>query len=312
MSAPSSHTGQPFRHEALLYGDESSFLEGTIPFIRDGLAAGEPVLVVESVKNIGLLRAQLGGDADSVRFADMTEVGANPARIIPAWLEFAAQHRGERLRGIGEPIWRGRRGAELVECQRHESLLNVAGSGVDLWLLCPYDTSGLDEEVIAEARRSHPFIVEGSRTSRSADYRDDAPAATSLDAPLSEAPISCQELLIEPGSLAMFRTLVTAAATGAGLDRARTANVVMAANEVATNSLKHGGGKGVLRVWRDDGALIFEVRDVGHFDRPLVDRERPATDPAAPRGLWLANQLCDLVQIRSNSMGTVVRLHMRC
>ena len=28
-------------------------------------------------------------------------------------------------------------------------------------------------------------------------------------------------------------------------------------------------------------------------------------------GLWLANQLCDLVQIRSLPAGTAVRLHMR-
>jgi anti-sigma regulatory factor (Ser/Thr protein kinase) len=310
MNATASHIRQPFRHEALLYSDEKGFLEGTIPFIRDGLAADEPILVVESVKNIGLLRAQLGRDGDTVRFADMAEVGANPARIIPAWLDFAAQHPGERLRGIGEPIWKERQGAELVECQRHESLLNLAGSGVDLWLLCPYDTSGLDEEVIAEARRSHPFIVEGSLTSQSADYRDHGPAV-SLDAPLPEAPTTCRELVIEPGTLATLRTLVAAAATGAGLDQARAAKIVMAANEVATNSLLHGGGRGILRVWRDAGALIVEIRDDGRFDRPLVDRERPATDAAAPRGLWLANQLCDLVQIRSNSIGTVVRLHMR-
>jgi hypothetical protein len=46
------------------------------------------------------------------------------------------------------------------------------------------------------------------------------------------------------------------------------------------------------------------------FDKPLADRERPLPDLSAPRGLWLANQLCDLVQIRSLPEGTVVRLHM--
>lgn len=105
---------------------------------------------------------------------------------------------------------------------------------------------------------------------------------------------------------------MTAAATGSGLDQTRVAPVVWATNEVATNSLQHGGGKGIQGVWRADGALIIEIRDDGRFDRPLADRELPATSAAASRGRWLANQLCDLVQIRSNSPGTLVRLHMWC
>jgi hypothetical protein len=32
--------------------------------------------------------------------------------------------------------------------------------------------------------------------------------------------------------------------------------------------------------------------------------------PGGGRGLWLTNQLCDLVQIRSGDAGTVVRAHV--
>ena len=86
--------------------------------------------------------------------------------------------------------------------------------------------------------------------------------------------------------------------------------MVVAVNEVATNSLVHGAGKGTLRVWRDASAFTCEVRDAGRFDSPLVDRQRPGPETAGPRGLWLANQLCDLVQIRTFATGTAVRLHM--
>jgi len=85
---------------------------------------------------------------------------------------------------------------------------------------------------------------------------------------------------------------------------------VAAVNEVATNSITHGGGEGNFKIWRESDALICEIRDKGRFDKPLGDRERPATS-SSPRGLWLANQLCDLVQIRTLPDGTVVRLHMR-
>jgi hypothetical protein len=42
---------------------------------------------------------------------------------------------------------------------------------------------------------------------------------------------------------------------------------------------------------------------------PLVGRVRPTPDAQSGRGVWIANQLCDLVQIRSGRSGTVVRVH---
>src|SRR5437868_3363988 len=98
-----------FRHEALLYAGEDEFVERNAAFIREGVAADEPVLVVVDAAKIDLLREELGDDADPavVQFADMADVGRNPARIIPAWREFVSQRAGERgaVRGIGEPIW---------------------------------------------------------------------------------------------------------------------------------------------------------------------------------------------------------------
>src|SRR3712207_5794849 len=96
---------EPFSHEALLYAGERDFVRRTAAFAREGAAAGEPVLVMVGGEKIDALRAELGDDVEGVRFADMREVGANPARIIPAWRDFAAEHAGRRLRGVGEPVW---------------------------------------------------------------------------------------------------------------------------------------------------------------------------------------------------------------
>lgn len=126
-----------------------------------------------SAAKIERLRAELGGDADSVQFADMAGVGANPARIIPAWHDFVAAHAGggQRFRGIGEPIYPERGAAELVECQRHEDLLNVAfAGGPAWWLLGPYDTEALDPAVVDEAHRSHPFVTHGVSQRESVTY----------------------------------------------------------------------------------------------------------------------------------------------
>ena len=313
MSANFTQPIDEFRHEALLYAGMADFLAGTVPFVRGGIEAGEPVLVVESAAKIARLRAELGSDAKSVVFADMADVGANPARIIPAWRDFVRKHGGDgrRLRGIGEPIWNGRTPVELIECQRHESLLNTAfATGDPWWLLCPYDTVALDPAVIDEACRSHPYVTDGEAFRPSDDYRGLDASGAPFDAPLSEPAARAHELAFQAGDLVAVRGLVYRHAEGAGLDSSQAADLVLAVNEVATNSLLHGGGKGTLRVWRDSSALTCEVRDSGRLQGPLVDRERPAPGASGPRGLWLANQLCDLVQIRTYATGTAVRLHM--
>ena len=151
-----------FRHEAFLYDGSDGFLRGALDFIEDGLRAGEPTMAMVAPARIAALREQLGADADRVSFADMRRVGANPARIMPAWTEFLSTSPPGRRRGIGEPIWPGRAPDELVEAQHHELLLNLAlEHNAGLWLLCPYDVSHLDPDVIAAAHHSHPIINNG-------------------------------------------------------------------------------------------------------------------------------------------------------
>lgn len=304
-----------FRHDALLYHGEADFLTRTLKFILDGIAAEEPIMVATCADKIDQLRMSLGEGAQAVHFADMAQVGANPARIIPFWHDFVNQYGsgGRRLRGIGEPIWYGRSDAELIECQRHESLINVAfGSDVPMWLLCPYDADQLDSSVIDEALRSHPYLADAHGHRGSTPFRGIAASGAPFDVPLPEPPPEHYEFPFGAGDLAALRGLVAACASGAALAAPRTADFVLAAHEVAGNSVRHGGGRGTIRLWRDGGALVCDIKDEGQINEPLIDRTKPPSDAAASRGLWLANHLCDLVQIRSLPTGTQVRLHVRC
>ncbi len=302
-----------FVHEALLYDGDDEFVSATALFIREGVDAGEPVLVVVGAEKIARLREELNGHGDAVLFADMADVGANPARIIPAWQQFVEQHlRDDRpVRGIGEPIWAERSADELVECQRHESLLNVAFADAPAWrLLCPYDVSKLSGAVIEEALRSHPIVVRNGVRGTSGSYRGLAGPARPFDLPLPGPPANTDVFEFDGAHLADGRRLVSRRAADAGLSAARANDLVLAVNEILTNSVRHGGGSGVLRIWQDDGRLVCEVEDRGRINDPLVDRRRPDTDQPGGRGLWMANQLCDLVQFRTAGGETIVRLHM--
>jgi anti-sigma regulatory factor (Ser/Thr protein kinase) len=87
-------------------------------------------------------------------------------------------------------------------------------------------------------------------------------------------------------------------------------DLILAVNEAVTNAFVHGGNEGELRIWRDDREPVCEIIDNGTFHEPLAGRRRPEPDWPSGRGVWLMNQLCDLVELRPADTGTVVRLHV--
>jgi anti-sigma regulatory factor (Ser/Thr protein kinase) len=298
---------EEFRHEAVFYAGPEGFLDRVAPFVEEGVAAGEPVMVALEAPKLRALRERLGSAAEDVELVDMGEIGHNPACIIPAWRDFVAGRSGP-MRGVGEPIWPGRSPAELVECQCHEALLNHAFADADgFHLVCPYDAVHLDRDVIEEAERAHPWVG----AAESARYRGHADPPPQFCEPLPEPPGNPPEHRIAWETLSGIRTLVGEHARAAHVSEARTGDLVLATHEVATNSIRHGGGEGTLRVWHDRDTVICEVRDRGRLDKPLAGRAKPSLDEDGGWGLWLANQLCDLVQLRTLPDGNVVRLHLR-
>jgi anti-sigma regulatory factor (Ser/Thr protein kinase) len=308
MTAPAT-----FHHEALLYDGEDDFLALCSAFAEEGLDRGEPVLVMVGSRKLDLLREALGERADAVEFADMEVVGRNPARIIPAWRRFVADHasdHGAGMRGIGEPIWADRAPDELAECQLHESLLNLAFAAAGPFrLICPYDTSTLPGDVIAEARRSHPIVSEQGDPRPCGDYCGIDKVAVGFSERLPEPPAGADELRVTVDDLRAARSLVRGRACQAGVAE-RADDLALAVNEILSNSLHHAHEDGLLRVWDEPDGVVCEVRDRGHITQPLIGREEPAAGQVGGHGVWLANLVCDLVQVRSSEDGSTVRLKM--
>jgi anti-sigma regulatory factor (Ser/Thr protein kinase) len=300
-----------YRHEAMLWRSETEFLDGCVPFIRDGLERGEPVMVATTAERTALLVAALGPGATHVRFADMATLGANPACIIPAWVDFVRDAGGSPARGIGEPIWAGRSDIEIAECQLHESLLNMAlPPQVPFWLVCPYDAGRLPTAVLEEAERSHPVVTAVGRAApRTQAYAgpDQAHASFATELPTP----AFVDLRLEFGvrDLRALRVEVGDRARSEGIGYDRAADLALAVHELAANSVLHGGGGGVLRIWREPDSLVVEIADGGTVASPLSGRVAAAVEDSSGRGLWMVNHLCDLVQLRSSAAGTTVRVH---
>jgi len=270
-------------HEAMFYRGDDEYLAGTVPFVDAALAAREPVLVAVPAPRLRRLRVALGRRAAGVRFVDMTSVGRNPGKIIPWVLHaFLEEHAGHPVRIIGEPIWAGRSADEYPACVQHEALINVTFAGSGLRILCPYDMKALAGDVL-DAVFNQPLAEPVP-----------APAALDFDTP----------------RMPEVREFVTVHATRAGLPARRARDLQLAANELATNAVTHGGGTGRLRVWRAAGQVVCEVRDHGTATARLAGRTLPGPDSISGRGLALVNYVSDLVRIHTDPHGTTVRLYL--
>jgi anti-sigma regulatory factor (Ser/Thr protein kinase) len=305
-----------FRHEAFLYSSDAEFIAGTVPFVSAGRGAGEPVVIAATRERLDLLRLALGshGHAEGIRYLEFDELGRNPARIIPAWREFydAAASGGRRVRGIGEPIWAGRSPAEIEECRRHESLLNLAFADAQgFWLRCPYDRSSLGSEVIAGACCTHPQLCEAGASVPSDSYPGEKGLPGPFEGELPTPAPGAAEIVFSEADLGAVRRFATRQGEAAAMTAERVEDLALAVNELAANTIRYAGGSGLARAWQADGELVCEVEDGGRIEDPLAGRRRPDPEQISGRGLWIANQVADLLEIRSTRTGTRARLHMR-
>jgi anti-sigma regulatory factor (Ser/Thr protein kinase) len=301
--------GDGLSHHALFYRDQREFLACIAGFAHDGLARSEPVLIAVPGSRGRLVGEHLGQDSRHLAYADMAETGRNPARIIPAVRSFIDQHPGQRIRFVEEPLWPGRSAEERYEVARHEALINFAFAGAAASILCLYAADGLADSVTGTVRRTHPEILADGRERASSSYAGLDGMAHVFERQLP-APPAAAEVISYLDDLRPMRRLVAEHAGRTGLSGDRTANLVLASSELAANTLRHTSGGGTLRVWHTRLEVVCQVEDEGWITDPLAGRRRrPAAEPG--HGLWLVNQVCDLVELRSGPAGTTVRLHMR-
>jgi anti-sigma regulatory factor (Ser/Thr protein kinase) len=302
------------RHEALFYRDDDDFCTQVTAYLRDGLEQDEALVVIEPRPHLDLLRTALGRDAAAVHWLDMAEVGRNPARLIPLWADLVTEHgsTGRRVRGVGEPAYPGRRPAELVECEVHEALIDAAPpSGIPWRLLCPYDRR-LPADVQAGALRTHAAWRDADGAGTSPDYRPPCDGVDLATLPAC-APLPPPTDVVLRGDFGQrdvpaVRRTVRTYVRSCHLSPEQVEDLELAASELASNCIRHGGGSGSVGMWREPDAVVVEFSCAGRFTDALAGRRRPDPLGSGGMGYYLVQQLCDLVQTRTGPAGTTVRV----
>ncbi len=306
---PTDLAADPFVHPAVFYRGDAEYLAATVPFVLDGLAVGEPVAVAVPSPNLALLRTALGPAAETVPLLDMADVGRNPGRILAEVLHAAADPHPERhVRIIGEPIWPGRTAREYGACVQHEALINRSFRGRSVTVLCPYDAARLAPEVLSDAAQTHPVLIDGGTERRSGDYApDDVLARMNEPHPATSA----APFAFDASLLSAARRFAAHEAARAGLVGDRLDDFVLAIGELAANSIRHGGGRGELRIWIEDSALTGEIWDAGRLADPLAGRRAVDTTRRGGRGLRMVHYVADLVRTHVGAEGTTTRIFLR-
>jgi anti-sigma regulatory factor (Ser/Thr protein kinase) len=295
-------------HEMLLYRGEADFHASVQVFLQDAAAAAEPVLVALSGSHLERVREECGDAGAEARFEDIEAVGRNPSQLLPMIEDWVRSHDGH-ARVLTESVWPGRTYAETVECLRHEALINHVLADSSATILCPYDAERLDAETLAGAEMTHPTVMEGGHRRPSRCYGDPVTVQQAEQWPQEPPPAVASEYPFD-GSLIDLRHAVAEDPALEALSDERRFDLVFAVNEAATNAVQHGDQDLTTRIWHDGHGVVSEVSSDAALDDLWAFRHRPEPEATSGRGLWLINQLCDLVELRSGQSGTTVRMHV--
>jgi MEDS: MEthanogen/methylotroph, DcmR Sensory domain len=311
MSA--GRNGQDFVHQANIYGSDEEFLAMAVPFLRDGLDRGEPVLATTTSANLALLSGALGERWRQVDRAESAYFGRRTSQRVAAFDRYwRRQPAGDgHVRILAEPIWSGRASQEVTTWARMESTLNVALSGTNIWMICPYDSRVAPPDVVAGSLRTHPTRMQGVVTEPCPDYADPVAFTRACDASPLPGPPAGAALLEDARDLAELRRFVAAQAAALELESERVQGLVTAVNEAATYLLVGGSGAIATSMWPDATGIVCDLyQAAGRLDDPFAGFRPPTGEPSPGDGLWLARLLCDSLDLRSDEAGCTLRLHV--
>jgi anti-sigma regulatory factor (Ser/Thr protein kinase) len=295
-----------FFHETAFYGADDEFLALVVPFLEDGLRAGEPTVVACAEENTALLRGALG-DAP-IMYLPGADQYSRPSEAISTYRDLFRDHTcggATQMRVVGDVPHPGV-GARWDWWARYEAAANQAYAEFPVWGLCPYDTRTTPAEVLADVVRTHPNIASPSGAPvanpgflKGLPHSAQVPDVLEQGSPLVE--------LVDPTAGAV-RAAVSAAIGRTRLSEDHTHDVVYAASEIVTNGLTYGVAPIRFRLWADERRVVVAVTDRGPGPSdPLAGLVPTTATKSAGLGLWILHRTCDYVSMGRDDEGFTVR-----
>jgi anti-sigma regulatory factor (Ser/Thr protein kinase) len=321
-----SRTGEPARgsaggymHDALLYDSVDELTGAAVPFLREGLAAGDAAVIAASPRTTGVLTEALDEDP-RVHVIERSDVyRLRTPTAITAFRRLAERCLAEgigRVRVVGEVDF-GRTERDWLEWQRYEAVINVALAAWPLWGLCVFDTQRLPEQVLTSTLRTHPNLATPEGRGSNPLFGDPMRYLRSL--PVPPEPLEDTPPRLAARDVSDFiglRHAVAAELATADAPREVRQDFLVAVDEMTSNALRHGHPPVDVALWISSDRLVSTISDGGRgWNDPFAGYGPAHGDDLScgGMGLWLARQLCDHLDITHHGEGVTVRLttHLR-
>jgi anti-sigma regulatory factor (Ser/Thr protein kinase) len=294
------------RHNALVYESQDDYVACAVPFLKEGIEAGEGAVVAHTKPGLAVMREALGPDGAHVTFVDVSSAYTRPARTLAAYHKVFAEQlrRAPSLRVVAD-VQFGLDPGEWDLWTAYEAVFNLSFGHLPAWILCSYTLSGTPDPILEGVWQTHPEVVEGN-TWRTSDHYEDP---DHLLRRVSPEP----ELLPELRSIPFgrdteeFREHLAHELVAERVPEARVIDMLLAGGELAGNAIEHGGGVEEVRVGRAEGRFVCEIVDRGDgFDDPAAGYLAPREGVGS--GLWVARQLTWRLEFFRSPRGFTARI----
>lgn len=301
-----------FGHEAAFFSSDEESLAIVLPFVRAGLAHGEPVLVVLDEHLRDLVRSTIG-EMPGLHYHDRGADRTLPAvaiRVVRDQLTDLTAHATRPARLVGDLVAHVR-GGRWAGWARYEAAINRIYAGFPVRALCVYDTRHAPEEVLHDVRLTHPYLaLPGGARVPNEEYTDPQRFLAErlfTDGDPNERGEPVVDL-IDPLPM-LARRAVRETAKSCLSDHDHVDDAVIAAGEAVANALRHGGPRVRVRVWAQPERLVVLVTDSGDGPRdPYVGLVPVASTAEGGRGLWMIHQVCSDVSMHRCPEGFTLRM----
>jgi anti-sigma regulatory factor (Ser/Thr protein kinase) len=300
----SNETG--LRHNALVYQSQEECIAQAVPFLKEGLEAGEGAIVAHTPPGLAVMREELGSDAAQVTFVDVSTVYTRPAQTLAAYHKvFADQlQKTASLRAVAD-VQFGPDPREWDLWMGYEAIFNRSFGHLPAWVWCSYNASGTPDPLLETVWRTHPDVLSDHTWNTSNHYED--PDRLLREITSEPAPLSGLRSIPLGRESEEFRERLAHEMVAERVSEAKALDMLVAANEIVTNAVKHGDGVEDIRVGRAEGRFVCEIVDRGSgFDDPSAGYLAPR--PGGGSGLWVARQLTWLIEFFQSPIGFTTRI----
>jgi anti-sigma regulatory factor (Ser/Thr protein kinase) len=300
----SNRTG--LRHSALVYASQDEYLACAVPFLKEGIEAGEGAIVAHTRPGLSLMREALGPDASLVTFVDVSSAYTRPAQTLASYHRVYVEQlrKTPSVRAVAD-VQFGPDRAEWDLWIGYEAVFNLSFAHLPTWVICAYDANGTPDPIIEGVWQTHREVAAGDawHTSDRFDDPDD------LLRRITPVPAPLPELRSIPfgRDVEELRERLARELAAENVSETKALDMLLAVTEVAANAIGHGGGVEDVRVGRAQGRFVCEIVDRGAgFDDPSAGYLAPQRGIGT--GLWVARQLTWRIEFFRAPAGFTARL----